>query len=295
MTLDALRTPDEAFASLPDYPFAPNYVDDLVGFEGLRVHYLDEGPKSAARTYVCLHGQPTWSYLYRRMIPVFAAAGHRVIAPDLLGFGKSDKPVDDAAYTFGFHRALLVALLDRIPGPITLVVQDWGGVLGLTLPMDFPRIDQLLVMNTAIAIGAPPGDGFLRWREYVAANPGFSISGLIARSCPHLGPEDTAAYDAPFPDQRYRAGTRTFPAILPTDPDMEGAETGRRAVDFYKSRWSGQVFMAIGDLDPVLGIDVMAGLANLLGVSDPMHIADGNHFLQEWGDPIARAAVQHFS
>lgn len=295
MPIEALRTPDEAFKNLPGFPFKPNYVDDLTGYEGLRAHYVDEGPGTSGRTYLCLHGQPTWCYLYRRMIPIFSAAGHRVVLPDLLGFGKSDKPVDDAVYTFGFHRNFLLALLDRIPGPITLVVQDWGGVLGLTLPMEHSRIDQLLVMNAGIGNGTAPGDGFLQWRAFVASNPDFSISGLMSRSCPHLTLEEAAAYDAPFPNRTYRAGARRFPAIFPTDPKMEGAEIGQRAAEFFKTEWAGKTFVAIGDLDPVLGPPVMEKLANLLGVAEPMHIPDGNHFLQEWGEPIATAAVQHFS
>ncbi|MEM6904840.1 MAG: alpha/beta fold hydrolase, partial [Pseudomonadota bacterium] len=199
MAEGALRTPDESFADLPDFPFSPHYLDDLPGFEGLRVHYLDEGPRAAQRTFLCLHGQPTWSYLYRRMIPIFAGAGHRVVAPDLLGFGRSDKPEADATYTFEFHRRFLLAFLARIEGPITLVCQDWGGILGLTLPMETPRIDRLLVMNTALATGAAPGEGFLHWRDYVAKNPDFQISRLMRRSCPHLSEAEAAAYDAPFP------------------------------------------------------------------------------------------------
>ncbi len=139
--IEALRTPDERFASLPDFPYAPHYVEGLPGYGGLRVHYLDEAPAGAAsgRTVLCLHGQPTWCYLYRKMLPVFTAAGHRVVAPDLLGFGRSDKPVEDAVYTFLFHRNLLLRFVEALDlRRVTLVVQDWGGLLGLTLPMEFP-------------------------------------------------------------------------------------------------------------------------------------------------------------
>ena len=134
---DVLGTPDERFANLPGYPFAPHYISDLAGYPGLRVHYLDEGPRDAAKAFLCLHGQPTWSYLYRRMIPVLAAAGHRVVAPDLPGFGKSDKPADDARYTLMFHRDLLKNLVERLDlHNVVLTVQDWGGLLGLILPME---------------------------------------------------------------------------------------------------------------------------------------------------------------
>lgn len=159
----ALRTPDERFAALPDWPYAPNYVDDLPGYEGLRAHYVDEGPKDASRVFLCVHGEPSWAFLYRKMIPIFAASGARVVAPDFFGFGRSDKPVDDAAYTVRFHRDYLLALLKRLElKNITLVVQDWGGLIGLTLPLDIQeQISRLLIMNTAFPTGANPSPGFM--------------------------------------------------------------------------------------------------------------------------------------
>ena len=146
MTIEARRTPDDRFADLPGYDFAPHYVDDLTGYEGLRVHYVDEGPQDAGRTFLCLHGQPTWSYLYRRMIPVFLETGARVVAPDWLGFGRSDKPVDDGVYTFHFHRNMMVALIEGLElHNVTLVCQDWGGLLGLTIPPAMPeRFERLI-------------------------------------------------------------------------------------------------------------------------------------------------------
>ena len=163
-----LRTPEDRFDKLPGYPFEANYLEDLAAARGARVHYLDEGPRDADVTWLCLHGEPTWSYLYRKMIPVFTAAGHRVIAPDLVGFGKSDKFEADAAYHFDFHRGVLLELVERLDlGNIRLVCQDWGGLLGLTLPMAMPgRFTGLLVMNTAFNTGDMPlGDGFLAWRD----------------------------------------------------------------------------------------------------------------------------------
>src|SRR5882724_815660 len=152
--MDMLRTPDERFANLPGYAFAPHYVDDLRGYEGLRMHYVDEGAANAP-VALCLHGQPTWSYLYRRMIPLFLAAGHRVVAPDFLGFGRSDKPTDEATYTFDFHHETLLGLIETLDlRNIVLAVQDWGGLIGLTLPMAAPRrYLSLLVMNTALGTG----------------------------------------------------------------------------------------------------------------------------------------------
>jgi haloalkane dehalogenase len=195
-TPEFLRTPDDRFDALPGYAFAPHYAENLPGFEGLRMHYLDEGPRDAARVFLCLHGQPTWSYLYRRMLPVFYGSGARVIAPDLFGFGRSDKPVDDAWYTFTRHRHSLQALVRSLDlRNVTLVCQDWGGILGLTLPMDDPqRFTRLLVMNTALATGKQSlGEGFVAWRAWVNANPDLRIGALMKRSCQHLTEAEAAA------------------------------------------------------------------------------------------------------
>ncbi len=167
MTIEALRTPDDRFEGLPDWPYAPHYVDDLPGYEGLRVHYVDEGPQNAVRTYLCLHGQPDWAYLYRKMIPIFLDSGARVIAPDWLGFGRSDKPVADDVYTFHFHRNMMMELIKRLDlQQVTLACQDWGGLLGLTIPPDMPdRFERLIVMNTTIATGESPSPGFDAWKS----------------------------------------------------------------------------------------------------------------------------------
>ena len=214
--IEALRTPEERFVKLPNYTFRPHYLDDLKGYEGLRVHTVDERPVKPAtnmQTYLCLHGEPTWAYLYRKMIPVFLAAGHRVVAPDFLGFGRSDKPVKDAVYTFGFHRDMLLRLIERLDlRNVTLVVQDWGGLLGLTLPMEVPeRFKRLLVMNATIAVGASPSAGFDNWKSYVKANPDFDVARLMRRTTPVLSEAEAEAYSAPFPDARYKAGVRRFP------------------------------------------------------------------------------------
>lgn len=295
MTIDFVRTPDARFENLPDYPFSPNYVDDLPGYEGLRVHYLDEGPRDSDRTFLCLHGQPSWSYLYRKMLPVFVESGARVICPDWLGFGRSDKPTEDAVYTYHFHRKLLVALIERLDlSSITLVCQDWGGLLGLTVPMDMPdRFTRLLVMNTAIAVGQSPGEGFDAWRAYNRTQPDMDVGGLMGRATPILSEAEQAAYSAPFPDITFKAGVRRFPEMVMTDPNMEGVETSKRAANWWKSEWSGESFMAVGAQDPVLGPNQMESLrATIKGCPEPMMIEDGGHFVQEWGEPIARAALK---
>jgi pimeloyl-ACP methyl ester carboxylesterase len=297
MPIPALRTPDARFDSLPGYAFAPHYLDDLAGFDGLRLHYLDENPQARGPVFLCLHGEPTWSYLYRRMIPVFAGTGARVVAPDLFGFGRSDKPVDDATYTFGFHRRMLLGFIERLDlRDITLVVQDWGGLLGLTLPMAAPaRFSRLIVMNTTLAVGETPGPGFDAWRAYAAANPDLPVGALMQRSTPHLTPAEVAAYDAPFPDARFKGGARRFPQLVMVSPDMEGADVSRQAARWWSEQWNGQSFMAVGMKDPVLGPDVMARLRGTIrGCPAPMEIADGGHFVQEWGEEIARAALASF-
>ena len=297
MTVPALRTPEDRFEGLPAWPYEPRYVQDLSGYEGLRMHYVDEGPADAAVTFLCLHGEPTWGYLYRKMIPVFLAAGHRVVAPDLFGFGRSDKPVQDEVYTFDFHRGSLLGLLERLAaGSLCLVVQDWGGLLGLTLPMEAPgRIRRLIVMNTGLGVGKSPGSGFEQWRAYAAANPDLDVAALMKRATPILSEPEASAYAAPFPDVRYKAGVRRFPELVPTTPDMPGVDIGRRAATFLGSEWTGDSFMAIGLRDPVLGEPVMRDLARTIrNCPEPMLLAEAGHFVQEWGGPIARSALDHF-
>jgi pimeloyl-ACP methyl ester carboxylesterase len=295
--MDALRADDCRFADLPGFGFAPHYLDDLAGYEGLRVHYLDEGPRDARETFLCLHGQPTWSYLYRKMIPVFAGAGHRVIAPDLLGFGRSDKPVDESLYTFHFHRGMLIALIERLDlKSVTLVCQDWGGIIGLTIPPAMPeRFVRLLVMNTTIPVGVPVSEGFDRWRSFNRSQPDLDVAGLMRRSQPDMTEAEAAAYAAPFPDARYKAGVRRFPELVMTDPGMAGIAEAERAVRFWRDEWSGPSFMAVGMTDPVLGPEVMARLrATIRGCPPPMEVPDGGHFVQEKGEMIARAALAAF-
>ncbi len=295
MPIEALRTPEDRFADLPGYDFTPNYIDDLPGYEGLRIHYLDEGPKNADRIFLCLHGEPSWAYLYRKMIPVFLESGARVVAPDWLGFGRSDKPVQDAVYSFHFHRNMMTAFIERLDlRGITLVCQDWGGLLGLTLPMDMPeRFKRLLVMNTSIAVGESPGPGFDAWKAYVAANPDLDVAALMQRSTPVLSAAAAAAYGAPFPDQTYKAGVRRFPEMVMVSPDMAGVDTSKRAAAWWSTDWTGDSFMAVGAADPVLGVDVMEALRQTIrNCPPPMVIEEAGHFVQEWGEPIARAALE---
>ncbi len=297
--IQALRTPDERFSNLPNYPFAPHYIDDLAGYEGLRMHYLDEGSPYAEHIFLCLHGEPTWSYLYRKMIPVFIHAGHRVVAPDMFGFGKSDKPVEEDAYTFEFHRRSLMLFIERLTlKNVTLVCQDWGGLLGLTMPMDMPgTFSRLLLMNTMLGTGDfSLSEGFLAWRAWSNKNPDMAAGKLLGRTCPHLSAQECAAYDAPFPDSRYKGGVRRFPNMVPDRPDAPGAELSRRAREWFTNEWPGASFMAIGMKDPVLGPPVMRHLRTFIrGCPEPYEVEYAGHFTQEWGEEIAAKALEAFS
>ncbi len=296
--IEAIRTPDERFKDLPGFPFTPHYLEDLAGYEGLRIHYLDEGPRDADNLFLCLHGEPTWSYLYRKMIPIFTAAGHRVVAPDFFGFGRSDKPVEEEVYRFDFHRGSLVAFIERLDlKNITLLCQDWGGLIGLTLPMDMPdRFSRLLVMNTALGTGdVQLSDGFVAWREWVNNNPDMAIGTLMKRACPHLSSEERRAYDAPFPDIRYKAGVRRFPNLVPDHPEAPGAALSREAREWLSNKWAGSTFMAIGMQDPVLGPPVMHALRRVIrGCPEPYEMNYAGHFVQEWGEEAAKKALIAF-
>jgi tRNA(adenine34) deaminase len=295
---DALRTPEDRFEGLPGYPWQGRFINDLPSLSGFRMHYLDEGPRDASITWLCLHGNPAWSYLYRKMIPPFLAAGHRVIAPDLVGFGKSDKPKKESAHSFSVHRRILLEFVERLDlRKVVLVVQDWGGLLGLTLPMAAEeRYSGLLAMNTALATGdSPLSPGFIAWREMCAKNPDFDVARLFARGNPHMSAEECAAYDAPFPDRGHRAALRAFPGMVPDHPDADGGAVSRQAREFWKTRWSGQSMMAVGAQDPVLGLPVMRSLReNIRGCPEPMVIEQAGHFVQEHGEAVARAAVGYF-
>ncbi|WP_040370433.1 haloalkane dehalogenase [Blastomonas sp. AAP53] len=297
--IQALRTPDTAFDAVPDFDYPVEYAEDLPGYEGLRAAWIDAGPQNADRVFLCLHGEPSWPFLYRRMIPVFLASGARVIAPDLFGFGRSDKPVRQEDFSFDFHRDHLLRLVERLDlRNITMVVQDWGGLLGLTLPVDpgfAARLSRFLVMNTGLGQGESPGPGFEAWKAYALSTPDMPVGRIIARGTPHLTEAEIAAYDAPYPGPEYKAGAQVFPALVPVRPDMAGAKLGKAAAQFWREDWTGESFMAVGAADPVLGTEPMARLRSLIrGCPEPLVIPDGGHFVQEWGEQIARAALASF-
>lgn len=299
MPIQALRTPEERFAALPDFGFPPGWVQGLPALDNLRMGIVevsapDDRPDV---TVLCLHGNPTWGFLYRKMIPVFRQARLRVVVPDLIGFGRSDKPVDEAQHGFSWHRQILLELVESLDlRNILLVVQDWGGLLGLTLPMAAPeRYSRLLVMNTALAVGKSAGEGFAQWQAYSNRTPDLPVGKMLGRGKPDMSLEEQAAYDAPFPDHRYKAALRAFPNLVPQQPQADGAAISLKALQFWSEQWQGDSFMAIGDQDPVLGPPHMLALrSKIRGCPEPMRVPEGGHFVQEWGAPIARAALKHF-
>lgn len=285
--MEVLRTPDECFENLPGFDFEPHYlqVDDTEGGE-LRVHYLDEGPRDAAETVLMLHGEPSWCYLYRKMIPRVADAGHRVIAPDLPGFGRSDKPAHREDYTYQRHVDWMQSVLDQLDlNNITLVCQDWGGLIGLRLVAANPeRFARVVAGNTMLPNGEHhPGDAFLKWRQFSQDTPSFPVGKIVqSGSATELPEEVIAAYDAPFPDESYKEGARQFPVLVPITPDDPAAEPNKRAWETLME-WDKPFLTAFSDKDPITagGEKVLQKL--IPGAADQLHttIENGGHFLQE--------------
>ena len=284
--MKALRTPDERFTNLRDYPFAPNYleVDDTEGGK-LRVHYLDEGP-SDANPVLCMHGEPTWSYLYRHMIPLFTSAGHRVIAPDLVGFGKSDKPTERKDYTYARHVTWMTSVLQQLDlRNITLVCQDWGGLIGLRLWAEMPdRFARIVIANTALPTGDQPmNEAFKSWRSYSQETPVFNSGRIVhGGTMTKLSDDEVAAYNAPFPDESYQSGARQFPMLVPMSPDDPATEANRAAWEVLKGQ-NTPVVTGFGADDKVMaGIDKV--FQKLIpGAAGQPHVIFPNagHFLQE--------------
>ena len=292
-----LRTPDSRFANLPGYPFAPHYVDlaKAIGRSGeARMHYVDEG---RGEVVLCLHGEPSWSFLYRRMIPILARR-RRVLAPDLFGFGKSDKFTEPGDYSYRMHHDAVLGFMNALDlRDITLVCQDWGGLLGLQIAGQHPdRFARLVIMNTALPEGnESPGPGFMAWREYVAKTPDLPVGPLFGRAIvpeDRRTPEILAAYDAPYPDRSYKAGAHAFPSLVPIAPDDPGAADNREAWKTLE-RWQKPCLVMAGDSDPVLGIPAGRIFERRIPTAGSLVIIEkAGHFLQEdKGEEIAERIV----
>ena len=293
-----LRTPDACFTNLPGYDFGPNYltVDDTEGGE-LRVHYLDEGPPDAAPVLL-MHGEPSWSFLYRKMIPVLVAAGQRVVAPDLVGFGRSDKPCQRSDYTYQRHVGWMQGVLDQLQlKNVTLVCQDWGGLIGLRLVAENPDLfARIVAANTMLPTGDQDlGEAFINWRTFSQKVPEFPVGTIInGATTTELSPDVLRGYDAPFPDESFKEGARQFPLLVPATPDDPAAESNRAAWKVL-SQWQKPFLTAFSDSDPVTaGADaIMQELVP--GCRGQAHtiIENGGHFLQEdQGERLADVVVE---
>ncbi len=296
--MHALRTPDERFRALPDFDFAPNYaeVDDGEG-GALRVHYLDEGPRDGA-VVLLMHGEPSWCYLYRTMVPVLTAAGLRCIAPDLVGFGRSDKPTERDDYSYARHvEWMRSALFDRVGiDGVTLVGQDWGGLIGLRLVGEHPeRFARVVTANTFLPTGdTPPGEAFLAWQRFSQETPEFPVGRIVNGGCrTDLSDAVVAAYDAPFPDDTYKAGARQFPMLVPTRPDDPASAANRKAWETLRG-WTKPFLTAFSDQDPITRGGNTVFQREVPGCAGQPHttIEGGGHFLQEdCGEQLARVVA----
>lgn len=279
-----LRTPDAAFADLPDYPFAPHYTEihDQASGTPLRIHHLDEGPRDAP-VVLMMHGEPTWSYLYRHMIGPVAAAGYRVIAPDLVGFGKSDKPGAKSDYTYAAHVGWMRQWVEALDlTDITLACQDWGSLVGLRLVAAMPeRFSGVVLSNGGLPEGGPPPRAFAIWRAFSKWSPLFPIGKIVAKGTRRkLSPGEIAAYDAPFPDARYKAGARIFPALVPFEGNPAVPDQ-KRAWEVFEA-WDKPFLCAFSDGDPITRTGETRFIGRVPGTAGAAHrTLSGGHFIQE--------------
>ena len=293
--MKVLRTPDERFADLPGYPFAPHYVETT---DGIRVHYLDEGPAGAAPVLL-LHGEPSWSYLYRKMVPVLVAAGHRCVVPDLVGFGRSDKPSDQDDYTYQRHVSWMSEVVFERLGlrDITFFGQDWGGLVGLRLVAAQPdRFARVVVGNTGLPTGdIPPNDAFKAWQDFSRTSAQFPIGGIVSGGCKtKLSDGVIAAYDAPFPDDSYKAGARKFPSLVPTSPDDPAHDANVAAWEAL-ARFDKPFLCAFSDSDPITKGGERQFIGRVAGTAGQAHtkVEGAGHFLQEdKGEDLAQVIAE---
>lgn len=276
-----LRTPDERFRGLPDFPYAPNYLE----VDGLRIHYLDEGPRHAAPVLL-MHGEPSWCYLYRKMVPVLVSAGHRVLAPDLIGFGRSDKPAEIADYDYKRHVDWMARWMQALQlSEVTLFGQDWGSLIGLRLVAEHgERFARVVIANGAL----PAGEGrapkaFRVWQKFAIWSPVFPVGRIVASGCVKpMSSEARAAYDAPFPGDEYKAGARAFPRLVPISPDDPAVPANRAAWEKLR-QWNKPFLTAFSDRDPITRGADLKFQKEVPGAAGRQHpvVCGAGHFLQE--------------
>jgi haloalkane dehalogenase len=289
--MEFVRTPDHRFDNLPDWPYAPVYTEVRATHDdptSLRIAHVDVGPRDATHTVLLMHGEPSWSYLYRKMIPVLVAAGHRVIAPDLIGFGRSDKPTQMGDYTYERHVDWMSQWLAQHNDlqSMTFFGQDWGGLVGLRVVTAFPdRFSRIVVANTGLPTGDnPPTEAFLKWQQYSQTSSNWNIGKMVEAACATkpLDPAVVAAYDAPFPNDEYTAGSRIFPSLVPTNPTDPTAEANRAAWEVLKT-WTKPLVTMFSDSDPVTAGGFKPFQKLVPGAQNQPHITieGAGHFLQE--------------
>jgi haloalkane dehalogenase len=295
--MKVLRTPDERFKNLKGFPFEPKYAEVPDGEGGrLRIHYIDEGPRNADPVLL-MHGEPSWSFLYRKMIPIFLGAGYRAVAPDLIGFGRSDKPAHRSNYTYNRHVEWMKAWLEQVDlKRITLVCQDWGGLIGLRLLAAHPeRFARAVAANTGLPTGdSPISEAFLGWRQFSVEVPEFNVGAIINMGTLSDLPEEVLeAYNAPFPDETYKEGARIFPSLVPISPDDPAAPANRQAWEVL-SRLEKPFLTAFSDGDPITRGGEQIFQKRVRGAKGQAHkvIKGGGHFLQEdRGEELARVVI----
>ena len=289
-----LRTPDNRFSNLLDYPFKPNYIQ----LGDIRIHYVDEG-ESSAEVVLLIHGEPTWSYLYRKMVPIISESGYRVIVPDLVGFGKSDKPINQEDYTYEKHVGWISSFIESLDlTNINLFCQDWGGLIGLRIVSEQGyRFNRIIASNTSL----PTGDfkvpkAFVNWQKFSQDTPAFNVSKIVKSSCVNnISNEVQKAYDAPFPDETYKAGARRFPMLVPTSPNDPSSQPNREAWEKLKN-WHKPFLTAFSDSDPITkGGDILFQklIPGCKGISHKTIIGAG-HFLQEDKGPELAQLIVDF-
>lgn len=280
MSIPCVRTPDDRFAGLPDFDYEPRYFETSAG---LRVAYLDEGPADAPPVWF-MHGEPTWSFLWRKVFPAVRDAGFRCIVPDMAGFGRSDKPTDFDWYSYDAHTAVMAELLEHLDlTGATMVVHDWGGPVGLRLAVDHAsRIDRMVVLDTGLFTGHQKmSDAWSAFRDFVERTEDLPIGMLVGGAClTPPSPEVLAAYEAPFPDATFKQGTRAFPLMIPLTPESKGAEAGQRVLAALKDD-DRPILVLWADKDPIINLDTGRKFAAALGAPEPVVIEDASHFLQE--------------
>ena len=291
--MKTVRTPDERFEDLADYNFEPHYTN----VDGLRMHYVDEG-REDGEPVLLLHGEPSWSYLYRYMIPPLTAAGLRVVAPDLVGFGKSDKPADKSDYTYARHVGWMQAFIESLDlSCITLFCQDWGSLIGLRVAAENePRFARIVLANGGLPTGDQTmPDAFMKWRAFALHSPYFPIGKIIQKgTTTNLRTEVVAAYDAPFPSRKFKAGARMFPALVPVRPDDPASDANRRAWEVFGG-WEKPFLTAFSDKDPITRGGDRVWQKHVPGARGQHHVTidDAGHFLQEdKGEELANLVIE---